>query len=210
VIRGRESPSGTPLVNVLADGRRRTAVAPAPLEAYRHREGARLAVGAIGTRAGVRARGGRASAVVDVVEEIEAHLLPRGNELAVAAAEQLVVLETPDVPVVVRVARVEEGGVGRTVAVVANGVLAALGDRYVCGTGARRCPVSSKLSAPALTIGGEAKELTVDPFGSDLLVLAPLKVSSMPMTNWPLGTNVLTSKPSSTQLTSRPDQTARP
>src|SRR5215211_4495984 len=73
-------------VDVLADGRRRVEITPAPLEAHRHREGVRLAVGAARTIVGIR--GG---AILDVVVEAEAHLLPRGDEPAVAAAEQFVV-----------------------------------------------------------------------------------------------------------------------
>src|SRR5215212_4509278 len=103
-------------VEVLAGRVRPVGVAPSPGETHRHPEGIRISVLATPVVLGL----GRA--IVGVVEETESHLLPllyhrRLHDVAARVElEQLVVLQVLHVPVVVPVARVEEGGGGGTVA----------------------------------------------------------------------------------------------
>src|SRR5919112_386711 len=107
-------------VEVLADRVRPVGVAPSPGETHRHLEGIRISVLATPVVLGLR------RAIVGVVEETESHLLPllyhrRLHDVAARVElEQLIVLQVLHVPVVVPVARVEEGGGGGTVAVVAD------------------------------------------------------------------------------------------
>src|SRR5215204_6458827 len=135
-------------VEVLADRVRPVGVAPSRRETHRHPEGIRISAPATS----VVLRLG--SAIVSVVEETESHLTTlfyhrRLHDVAARVeAEQLIVFQILHVPVVVPVARVEEGGGGGTVAVVADGVVDALGGGHLRGDGVGAPPGNFEMSGP--------------------------------------------------------------